>query len=149
MNTSRRASLCTILVPLMFLLGASLAHGADIRMNASEWKAVRQVIADQRTALIAGEAEKAFAFAAPSIRRQVGTANRFMTMVLGGYDAIVTAQEFEFLEGDVVNAIVVQPVRLVGTDNAVRVALYTMERQASGEWRISGCQMAPSVGQMI
>ena len=149
MNTSRRAYLCTSLVTLMFLLDPSFGRAADIKMNAGEWKAVRKVISDQRAALIAGDAEKAFAFAAPTIRRQVGSADRFMTMVLGGYEAIVSAQQVDFLEGDVVNAIVVQPVRLVGTDNAVRVALYTMERQASGEWRISGCQMAPSVGQMI
>jgi hypothetical protein len=122
---------------------------ADANLTAADWKAIRKVITDQRAALVAGEAEKAFAFAAPGIRSQVGSADAFMTMVASDYEAIITARDVEFLEGDVVAAIVVQPLRLVGRDNSVRVALYTMEKQANGSWRISGCRMAPSTGQMI
>ena len=50
----------------------------------------------------------------------------------------------DFLEGAVIDGIVVQPLRLIDADNTVRVALYTMEKQASGEWRISSCRIAPS-----
>ena len=64
-----------------------------------------------------------------------------MTMVASDYAAIITARDVEFLEGDVVAAVVVQPLRLVGRDNSCPrwVALYTMEKQAIGSWRISGC----------
>ena len=38
----------------------------------------------------------------------------------------------------------IQPLRLVMPDGSVLVALYTMERQRDGSWRIAGCVIAPS-----
>jgi len=49
----------------------------------------------------------------------------------------------------VIDGVVIQPLRLIDADNTVRVALYTMERQKSGIWRISGCRIAPSTVQAI
>jgi Domain of unknown function (DUF4864) len=143
--TTLRRVVIFLLLPWL----VAYAVAGETTLREAEWKAIRKVIAEQRTALIAGEAEKAFALAAPAIRNQVGNSRSFMTMVLQGYEAIIGAREVEFLDGDVINAIVVQPLRLVGRDNNVRVALYTMERQANGDWRISGCQIAAPVGKMI
>ena len=53
------------------------------------------------------------------------------------------ARYTEFLEGAVIDGVIVQPLRLIGRDNTVLVALYTMEKQ-KGVWRINGCQLAPS-----
>ena len=36
---------------------------------------------------------------------------------------------------------------LVAPDNSVLVALYTMEKQKDGRWRIAGCVLAPSTVQ--
>ena len=35
-------------------------------------------------------------------------------------------------------------LRLVAPDNTVLVALYTLERQPDGSWRITSCLLAPS-----
>jgi len=40
---------------------------------------------------------------------------------------------------------VVQQVELVGPDGATQLALYTMERDGAGHWRIAGCSLVPSV----
>ena len=37
--------------------------------------------------------------------------------------------------------------RLIGADNTVSVALYTLEKQKNGRWRIAGCRIAPSTVQ--
>jgi hypothetical protein len=123
-------------------LGAAAA--AQTAPTAAEWQAIREVIAAQRAAIIAGEAEKAFSYASPGIQQQFGDAASFLAMVDAAYAALESARYVEFLEGAVIEGIVVQPLRLIDADNTVRVALYTMEKQADGEWRVSGCRIAPS-----
>jgi len=130
-----------------FALDTSAALAAEAPMRASDWKSIKQVIAAQRAALIAGDGEKAFGYATPAIRAQFGDADLFMAMVEVGYPALLTARYAEFLEGAVIDGLIIQPLRLVDADNVVRVALYTMEKQKTGAWRISGCRIGPSTIQ--
>jgi hypothetical protein len=125
-----------------------LSANADARtLTAAEWKAIQRVIAEQRTALIEGNADKAFGYATDGIKQQFGDAQTFMSMVRTGYAALLTARYVEFLEGAVIEGVVVQPLRLIGADNTVLVALYTLEKQKNGKWRIAGCRIAPSTVQ--
>jgi Domain of unknown function (DUF4864) len=119
----------------------------DPTLAVAEWNAIRKVISDQRTALKAGDAEKAFRHAAPGIRAQFGTPENFLSMVRASYDALLTARYAEFLEGAVIEGKVIQPLRLIAPDNTVQVALYTMEKQRDGRWKIAGCILAPSTVQ--
>ena len=68
-------------------------------------------------------------------------------MVRDGYGALIAARYTEFLEGAVIDGSVIQPLRLIAPDNSVRVALYTMEKQTDGRWKIAGCVLAPSTVQ--
>jgi len=130
-----------------FALDTTAALPATPPLRASDWKSIKQVIAAQRAALIAGEGKKAFGYATPAIRAQFGEADIFMAMVQVGYPALLTARYTEFLEGAVIDGLIIQPLRLVDADNSVRVALYTMEKQKNGAWRISGCRIGPSTIQ--
>jgi len=132
---------------VFFALDTSAALAATPPMRASDWKSIKQVIAAQRAALIAGKGEKAFGYATPAIRAQFGEADIFMAMVQVGYPALLSARYTEFLEGAVIDGLIIQPLRLVDADNSVRVALYTMEKQKNGAWRISGCRIGPSTIQ--
>jgi hypothetical protein len=132
---------------VFFTLDTGAALAATPPMRASDWKSIKQVIAAQRAALVAGEGEKAFGYATPAIRAQFGDADIFMAMVQAEYPALLTARYTEFLEGAVIDGLIIQPLRLVDADNSVRVALYTMEKQKNGAWRISGCRIGPSTIQ--
>jgi hypothetical protein len=68
-------------------------------------------------------------------------------MVREAYSPLLAARYTEYLEGAVIEGVVVQPLRLIAPDNTVLVALYTVERQHGGGWRITGCQIAPSTVQ--
>jgi Domain of unknown function (DUF4864) len=125
----------------------SAAPVAETVMRAADWTAIKKVIVDQRRALKAGDAAKAFSYASPGIRDQFGDAATFIGMVRTAYAALLTARYTEFLEGAVIDGIVIQPLRLIDSDNTVRVALYIMQRQDNGTWRIGGCQIAPSTVQ--
>jgi Domain of unknown function (DUF4864) len=120
---------------------------ADATLSAAEWQAIKGAISEQLAALKAGDGPKAFAHASPAIRQQFGTATDFLAMVRTAYGALIAARYTEFLEGAVIDGNVLQPLRLVGPDNSVRVALYTMQKQPDGRWTISGCVLAPSTVQ--
>lgn len=116
---------------------------AEAKPGRSDWTAIKKVIGQQLAALRAGDSERAFGYASPGIRAQFGDAQRFMTMVRSGYSPLLDARYTEFLEGAVIDGVIVQPLRLIAPDNTVLVALYTMEKH-KGVWRINGCQLAPS-----
>jgi len=137
-------SIARAIVALAIALAATLVPAQGPTHPAADWDRIRGVVAAQREALVAGDGERAFAFATPALRRQYGSAEAFMRMVRSGYQALVDARYVELLEGAVIEGSTIQPLRLVMPDGAVLVALYTMERQRDGGWRIAGCVIAPS-----
>ena len=129
---------------LAFALAWTGAAVGDAALSAADWQAIQRVIAAQRAALIEHQAAKAFGYASPGIQEQFGDADTFIAMVEIAYAPLTSARYVEFLEGAVIDGVIVQPLRLIDADNTVRVALYTMERQHDRSWRISGCRIAPS-----
>jgi hypothetical protein len=153
MRSTLRAALASIgaflLIALCMLspgpaLAAVPGPAGAITLPDDDWKAIKALIAEQLAALKAGDGSKAFTYASPGIRQQFGNAGTFLEMVRGSYGALIAARYTEFLEGAVIDGRVMQPLRLIGPDNTVLVALYTMERQAGGGWKIAGCVLAPS-----
>jgi len=141
MTLAARA-LCALWIAVL----APLAQGQAAAPShpVAEWERVRAVVAAQREALLQGDDERAFAFATPALQRRYGSAAAFMRMVDQGYRPLVEAHHVEFLEGAVIEGSTVQPLRLVMPDGTVLVALYEMQRQRDGSWRIAGCVIAPS-----
>jgi len=137
------ATLRRLLVVATALLVAN-AGGAQSTPAAADWTQIRTVIAAQRDALVDGNGQRAFSFAAPSIQRQFGDVDTFMRMVQQSYAPLIDARYVEFLEGAVIGGDVVQPLRLVMNDGTVWVAIYGMQRQSDGSWRIVSCVIAPS-----
>jgi hypothetical protein len=146
MFSARRRTLILALGGAALACFARLASGADSKVSKTEWQAIKRVISEQLTALKSGNAGKAFRYATPAIQAQFGDAENFLAMVRGAYAPLLEARYTEFLEGAVIDGVIVQPLRLIAPDNTVRVALYTMEKQ-KGVWRISGCVIAPSTVQ--
>jgi hypothetical protein len=131
-------------IAAVFALHAIAAPAAEPEMRASDWKAIQQVISAQRAALVAGDGGAALGYATPGLRAQFGDADTFMAMVHLGYAALLTARYTEFLDGAVIDGVIIQPLRLIDADDSVRVALYSVERQQNGAWRISGCRIGTS-----
>jgi hypothetical protein len=147
-----RVALASLLALLLFAhcvlprpaLAAVPAPEGAIALPDDDWTAIKALIAEQLAALKAGDGSKAFTYASPGIRQQFGNAGTFLEMVRTSYGALIAARYTEFLEGAVIDGRVIQPLRLIGPDDTVLVALYTMERQAGGGWKIAGCILAPS-----
>ncbi|MBL8518268.1 MAG: DUF4864 domain-containing protein [Betaproteobacteria bacterium] len=113
-------------------------------LSRADRNAIRTVITSQLKALVAEDDSAAFAMSAPDVRRQFGTAEAFGEMVREGYPALLKNQSTAFLEASVVGDDVIQPLRIVNRDGSVVIALFSMERQANGDWRVYGCELTPS-----
>lgn len=113
-------------------------------LTRADRSAIQAVINLQLKALASDDDAGAFALAAPEVRRQFGTAEAFTDMVRKGYQPLLRNQSTTFLEAAIVDDDVIQPMRIVNRDGTVLIALFSMERQSNGDWRVYGCQLAPS-----
>ena len=125
---------------------AAAAHAA---LSQAEWDAIRNTIGEQLEALRAGDAARAYAFASAGIQTQFHDAPTFLRMVQDSYAPLLDARHAEFLDGAVIDGRTIQPLRLITNDEKVLVALYEMQRDAAGRWRIAGCALAPSTLRSI
>lgn len=142
-----RAGALSGMLCLLSLAGLVAPAGAAESVPAltrTDRNAIQAVINLQLKAIASNDEAGAFALTAPDVRRQFGTAEAFMEMVREGYPPLLRNQSTAFLEASIVNDDVIQPLRIVNRDGSVVIALFSMERQANGDWRVYGCQLTPS-----
>lgn len=105
------------------------------------------VIRDQLAAFQRDDAAAAFRFASPNIQGMFGhDPEQFMSMVRSGYQPVYRPRSTQFGVTERVEGQIVQHVEVDGPDGVSRTALYSMEQEADGSWRISGCRLTDSGG---
>ena len=130
-----------VLLLLCVAAGPGQAQGD---LSAADRASIRDVIARQIDAFRHDDAETAFGFASPGIQDQFGTPGRFLDMVRHAYPAVHRPRAVDFTKLRLDDGAVVQEVELVGPDGTPELALYAMERDPAGTWRIAGCALVPS-----
>ena len=111
----------------------------------AEIKAAQSSIQSQIEAFRAGDNARAYEFAAPTIRQIFPTLDRFMSMITGAYQPVWKPQSFSFGRSEELNTTTIaQQVLLVGPDGKNYEALYTLELQPDGTWRITGVSLRGS-----
>jgi hypothetical protein len=118
------------------------AHGVATQDIAE----IRNMIIGQIAAFREDDAEKAFSFAAPEIRKIFRTPEMFLYMVRKSYQAVYRPRKYEFRTIRNIDGKVVQPVTIVGPTGVTETALYIMEKQPDGTWRMGACIMAREPG---
>ena len=130
-------------VVLAALLLAPLAARGQTVLPADQ-AAIRLAITRQIEAFRRDDAQAAYAIAAPGIQRDFGTPDRFMDMVRRAFPSVYRPRAVEFGELRTEDGAVIQEVELVGPSGQADRALYTMERDAAGTWRIAACVLVHS-----
>ena len=103
--------------------------------------AIEQTIESQILAFQADDAISAYSFAAPSIKSIFPTPDIFMRMVKQGYQPVYRPQSFQFAEREVIGDQTVQFVDLIGPKGGAWRAMYSLQQQADGTWKITGVQL--------
>ncbi len=125
----------------------ALAEPADV--SDADREAIRAVVEDQLAAFQADDAIRAFSHASPMIRRAFGTPSNFMRMVVTGYPPVYRPRAVEFRDIVTFHGAPTQRVVLVGPDGRSVIALYVMELQAGGTWKINGCFLIKAEDSMV
>jgi hypothetical protein len=134
---------------LALVLFGLAASSPAAELSSEDAIAIRGVIAEQLEAFARDDARRAFALATNGIRERFGTPEVFMDMVRTGYPVVYRPKSVQFEKLAVVGGEVVQPVRMTDAEGEVWIALYPMQRQLDGVWRINGCQLARLRGQRV
>lgn len=127
-----------VLIILALMLGlATEAFAGD-----AEIKAAQDSIDAQLRAFQAGDNRLAYSYAAPNIQRIFPTVETFMGMVNGGYMPVARPKSYSFGKVEELAAgAIVQQVLIVGPDGKDYEAVYTLERQEDGMFRITGVSL--------
>lgn len=120
-----------------------------MQVTDTDRTAIRSVIEQQLAALRRDDADGAFAFASPGIRTQFGTAKNFLAMVRASYQPVYRPRSVVFEDITSVEGIPTQQVLLLSPDGEPVRALYLMEKQSDGTWKINGCYLVPIKGETI
>lgn len=134
-------------VALVALAGSALAQATAV--DEADARSIRSVIEAQIAAFLADDAPRAFSYAAPEIRTQMGTPERFVEMVRTSYPVVYRPASVSFLPTAVVDGTVFQPVQMIDVNGSVWLALYALQRQPDKNWRISGCVVRQGEGKVI
>ena len=115
---------------------------------ADDLTAAQDVIRAQEQAFSRDDAVAAYSHAAPGIRQIFPQADIFMSMVQQSYAPVYRHRSFEFGEARNEGDRVAQRVNIVDANGEAWEALYTLERQADGSFKITGCSLRKA-GQAV
>lgn len=136
-------------LPVLLVLALGAPARADEDVAEADRQAIRGVIEAQLAAFQADDGATAFGFASPAIQEMLGNPTNFLAMVKAGYMPVYRPREVRFEQLVVVQGEPVQPVLLVGPELEVVTALYAMQQQPDGSWRINGCVLKPAADRAL
>ena len=132
----------SLLVFIWLLLGNLFAFAAD------DVAAAQSVIRAQEQAFGRDDAASAYSYAAPAIKEIFPAPDIFMSMVEKTYAPVYRHKSFEFGDSRTEGSWVAQRVHIIDANGEAWVALYTLEQQGDGSYKITGCTLLKA-GQAV
>jgi hypothetical protein len=117
-------------------------------LSAADERNVRAVVQAQLAAFASDDADKAFSFAAPNVRKAVGTSQAFIAMVRRDYPVVYRPASVAFLKPEGKDGLVIQRVQMADPQGGSWLAVYSLQQQANKAWRITGCAVVENKGRM-
>jgi hypothetical protein len=125
-----------IAIPMLAaLLSLTLPAAAD------DVAAAQGVIRSQEQAFGRDDAAAAYSYAAPALHQLFPRADIFMTMVQNSYAPVYRHKSFEFGEARTEGSWIAQRVHIIDTNGQGWEAMYTLEQQSDGSYKITGCTL--------
>ena len=132
--------------PLLFALLLLCSSGPAAAQSEADRSAVQGVIAEQLGAFGRDDAATAYSFASPGIKAMFPTAEIFMNLVRQGYAPVYRQKSYSFGELKAENGVFTQAVDIVDAEGIEWTAVYTLEKQADGAWKITACYLVKKPG---
>lgn len=146
MRPTRRLALAVL---LSTLAATTIRPDTAQALDDATAAAIREAVEGQLQAFQRDDAAAAYGFAAPSIQQIFPSEERFMQMVRQGYPPVYRPKSFSFEAPREIGGSIGQEVRIVDAEGGNWLALYTMEKQPDGSWKISGCRLVKAPDQSV
>ncbi|NJR13921.1 MAG: DUF4864 domain-containing protein [Phyllobacteriaceae bacterium] len=105
----------------------------------------QQSIDGQIRAFLADNFDQAYSYAAPNVRMIFPTVDSFMGMVKGGYQPVYRPKTWDFARTRTeADGTVYQEVLITDLSGQNWAALYTVQQQPDGSWKITGVSLRKS-----
>lgn len=121
---------------------------SSIPALADDVATAQGVIRAQEQAFGHDDAAAAYSYAAPAIKQIFPAPDIFMSMVQNGYAPVYRHRSFEFGESKIEGSSIAQRVHIIDANGEAWEALYTLEQQADGSYKITGCSLLKA-GQAV
>lgn len=121
------------------MLALLLVPASQARADEST---ARNVITEQLESFLARDFERAYSYASEDIKRIFPTLDRFMAMVENGYLPVLRPGNYVFGRTETMtDGRIVQEVLIRGPDGTDWTAVYFMELQDDGSWKVDGVNL--------
>ena len=135
------------LLAMFLMMFLSISGARADGPGGTDSQTFQRIISEQIAAFRADDGARAYSYAAPMIRQMFPTPENFMAMVKQGYPMVYRPRSFSFGQaGPDSTGRPTQRVDIVGPDGQNYEAVYTMEQQPDGVWRINGCYLVKKPG---
>jgi len=134
---------------VLFLALPAASHADDAGVGGADAAAIRAVISHQLGAFLRDDDVAAYGDASPTIQALFHDPATFMDMVRTGYQSVYRARGVEFRDLGMMEGRLVQQVYMTGPDGIPVLALYSMQKQPDGSWKINGCSIARAPDQGV
>lgn len=130
----------------VLLLGLLMAFDSERGTNVkpADADAIHAVVQQQLNALLIDDETGAFEVTSVEARAFFGSASNFLRAMKTYYRPIYRHRIAQFSVARTMGNIALQPVRVTANDSRVWIAIYRMERDDGGAWKIDGCQLLPT-----
>ncbi|MDA9474126.1 topoisomerase II [Bradyrhizobium sp. CCBAU 65884] len=126
--------IAALLVAISIIFSSTAAFADDIA-------SAQGVIRAQEQAFARDDAAAAYSHAAPAIKEIFPAPGAFMSMVQSGYAPVYRHKSFEFGDSKSEGSWIAQRVHIIDANGEAWEALYTLEQQADGSYKITGCSL--------
>lgn len=114
---------------------------ADDGISAADALAIHVAVQSQLDAFAQDDAAGAFELATADTQTRIGSPDRFLLLVKTHYNPIYRNRSALFSNPELIAGETIQVVRLTDGDNKVWLAVYRMQWEPNGAWKIDGCQL--------
>lgn len=138
-------------VSLLFVLANPFwnANAMAEAVNAADAKSIQAVVQSQLIALANDDADRAFALTTVSTRAIIGNADNFLQMIKEEFAPIYHNRRAIFSPAEIIEGDMLQVVRITDDENHVWVAIYRMERDEDGYWKIDDCRLLETTSTSV
>lgn len=131
------------------LMSAALSAALMLPVAASANDDARNIITNQLESFLAGDFAQAYSYASDDIKRLFPTQDRFMQMVQNGYLPVLRPGNYAFGQTDALpDGRFVQEVLIRAPDGSDWTAVYFMEQQEDGSWKVDGVNLKKGAAGM-